>query len=215
MTTLVIVRHGQSVSNVAHLFAGHTDVELTDIGKEQAEFAAHYLHKHFHVDAIYSSDLRRAYETALPTARLFGLPVHKDTDLREIFAGEWEMQVYETLLTKYPTEFGSWAKDCSLIRCAGGESIPELYDRICAAVLRLAKKHDGETILIATHSTPVRVFTAMVKGYDRLHAGLISGPANASIHHYTVENGVARAVALNITEHLHILTEDLKPPEEN
>ena len=118
------------------------------------------------------------------------------------------MQIYEDLLTQYPKEFGSWGTDCSLIRCANGESIPELYDRVCSCILNLAQKHNGETIVIATHSTPVRVFNAMVMGYDRLHAGRAKGPANASIQHYTVENGVVRAVALNITEHLSVITED-------
>ncbi len=69
MTRLIITRHGQSIANAQYRFAGHSDFDLSEIGHKQAELAAEYISKNFTVDYIYSSDLLRAYNTALPTAK--------------------------------------------------------------------------------------------------------------------------------------------------
>lgn len=88
-TTIYLVRHGQSVGNLRDQFIGHTDVELTDLGRQQAEMTAWYL-KGIPADHIYSSDLTRAYETACTTAKVKNMPVIKSTGLREINGGQWE-----------------------------------------------------------------------------------------------------------------------------
>ena len=63
MTRIILVRHGQSVANANLIFAGHSDFDLTDFGRAQAELLAKHLHKNEKIDAIYSSDLKRAYNT--------------------------------------------------------------------------------------------------------------------------------------------------------
>ena len=75
MTTVLLIRHGQSVTNVTQVFTGHYDVPLSPLGQEQARRTAAYLQKNFRIDAIYASDLMRAMQTAQPTAAAFGLPV--------------------------------------------------------------------------------------------------------------------------------------------
>ena len=64
MTTVLLIRHGQSVTNVTQVFTGHYDVPLSPLGQEQARRTAAYLQKNFRIDAIYASDLMRAMQTA-------------------------------------------------------------------------------------------------------------------------------------------------------
>ena len=75
MTRLVITRHGQSIANAEYRFAGHSDFDLSEIGKAQAELTSQYICAHEKIDVIYSSDLLRAYNTAVPTAKNLGLEI--------------------------------------------------------------------------------------------------------------------------------------------
>ena len=202
MTRIIIVRHGQSEANAQNLFAGHSDFDLTDFGKEQAKRAAVYLKEKEKIDVIYSSDLLRAYHTACPTGDAFGLPVNKDTSLREIFAGEWEALSFPFIAENYPEAFSVWKTDYSKARPVGGESTAEVYERIVPHLLALAKKHDGETMLISTHATVLRAFDAFAKGYSADETGKCSFAHNASINIYECDGEKASVVSTDITEHL-------------
>ena len=87
-TTLILVRHGNSVTNVTNTFAGSLDAELNEMGNKQARLTAEYLKK-FKIDKIYSSDLKRAYNTAVPIAEFHNMKIEKNEGLRELFAGDW------------------------------------------------------------------------------------------------------------------------------
>ncbi len=202
MTRLIIVRHGQSVANQQTRFAGHSNFDLTKTGHKQAELVAKYVQEHFKIDAVYSSDLKRAYHTALPTAKLFGLPVNKREGLRELFAGEWETLTIEEIYEQYKEDFEVWINNFSYARCTDGESVFELYERVCPEILSIAEENDGKCVLIATHATPIRVFECMARGFGPEHTGDIPFVKNASINIFTVENGVAKAEEISITEHL-------------
>ncbi|MBO5415910.1 MAG: histidine phosphatase family protein [Clostridia bacterium] len=201
MTTLILVRHGQSVANAQHRFAGHSNFDLTDIGKEQARLAGEYIRDNFKVDAIYASDLKRAYHTALPAAGLLGLTVHKREGLREIFAGEWETLTIDEIDEQYTEDFAVWKNDFSNARCTDGESVAEVYDRVCAEILGIARENDGKCVMIATHATPIRVFETMSMGLGSEHVGDISFCKNAAINIFKVEDGTPSVVKTNITEH--------------
>ena len=86
---LVLLRHGQTIWNVEHRFQGHTDIPLDETGAAQAERAGRLL-AGLRPDAIVSSDLGRAVATAQPLAKLTGLVVSIDKDLRERSGGRWE-----------------------------------------------------------------------------------------------------------------------------
>ena len=75
MTRIILIRHGQSIANFIGKFAGHSDFDLTELGHRQAELAAGYLLKNEKIDKIYASDLLRAYNTAVPTAKALGLEI--------------------------------------------------------------------------------------------------------------------------------------------
>ena len=105
LTRMVFVRHGQSMANISGVFAGQTDVPLSPLGRKQAEELNDFLLEHYTIDAVYSSDLSRAYETVLPTAGTLGLPIEKDVSLREIDGGLWEGLYIEEIAPTYPKEY--------------------------------------------------------------------------------------------------------------
>ena len=202
MTRLILIRHGQSLANAKDLFAGHSDFDLSDFGKLQASLAASYLRQREQIDAIYASDLLRAYHTACPIGEAFGLPVIKDTSLREIFAGEWEALSFSYIAEHYPEEFGVWRQDYSHARPVGGESTAEVYRRVVPHIRALAEENDGKCLLLATHATVVRAFDAHARGFGEDETGKISFAHNASINIYTYDQGKVEVVESNIIEHL-------------
>lgn len=212
MTRIIMIRHGQSLANAQRRFAGHSDFDLSELGKKQAEAAAQYLCKKEKVDVIYASDLLRAHNTALPFSKVYSLPINDTEELREIFAGEWEGLTTDELFEIYGDDFRVWRGDFSKARCTGGESVAELYDRIVPSVMRLAEQNDGKCILLATHATPVRAIEANARGLGREGIGDISFVKNSSINIFEYENGVITPVATNLVEHLdESLVTDVPP----
>ena len=202
MTKLILVRHGQSLANADRLFAGHSDFDLSDFGKEQANMTARYLYARERIDAIYASDLLRAYHTACPIGEIFGLPVIKDTGLREIYAGDWEGLAFDHIAKAFPDAFSLWRNDYCNARPVGGESTKEVYERIVPHVLELARKHDGETILVSTHATVVRAFTAYATGYSSEESGRVRFSQNASINLFAYDKGRVSVLRTDVLDHL-------------
>ncbi len=202
MTRLIITRHGQSIANAEKKFAGHSDFDLSELGKAQAELAANYICEHCRPDVIYSSDLLRAYNTALPAAKRLGLEIIPCTELREIFAGEWEGQTTDDIATAYENDFSVWKNDYANSRCTGGESTAEVYRRIIPAVKKIAERHDGQTVMLSTHATVVRAIQAYSMGLDETRTGEIPFTHNASINIFVYSNGKITPDNINITEHL-------------
>lgn len=154
-TRLIFVRHGESEGNLRHCFVGQQDVPLTERGRAQAQAAAKHLQT-VPIDAFYASDLRRAHDTARCIAEAHKAQVIPVKALREIFAGAWEGRVYGELEACYPTEYSTWVHDIGRAQCTGGESVLHLYERIHCFVDALVKDHAGQTVLCATHATPIR-----------------------------------------------------------
>ncbi|MBR3837355.1 MAG: histidine phosphatase family protein [Clostridia bacterium] len=187
-TYLYLIRHGQSQGNLHDLFLGHTDLDLTPLGHAQAEKTAEFLAA-VPVDVIFSSDLKRAYQTALHTAEKKGIAAQPDPRLREIFAGEWEGVPFADLKTRYAPGFEVWLHDFGAARCDGGESVAELKDRIFSAISSIAQENEGKHVCIFTHATPIRLMGSVVKGLSLKEAGTFPWPSNASVTTLAYENG--------------------------
>ncbi len=153
-TTLLIVRHGQSETNPLNIFAGHLNPSLTELGKNQAEALAAFLDA-FPITVAYTSDLSRAFHTAEITAVRKGIPLITDPRLREINAGVWQGKQYSELTDR--DDFKLWLRDIGLAHPEGGESTAELLERVLTATQEIAARHRGETVLVSTHATPLRL----------------------------------------------------------
>ena len=159
-TILIFVRHGESEGNRSDSFNGHVNVPLADFGKRQAQKTAELLDR-YKIDAVYSSDLARAYETAKFTADRQGLTVVISKNLREINGGDFEGVKYSEIEARFPNEYHDWRNNMGNCRCPNGESVRELATRVNQEVTAIAEKHKGQTVLIATHGTPMRAMSTV------------------------------------------------------
>ena len=192
-TQLILIRHGQSVGNLHNAFLGHTDLPLTELGHAQAERAAAYLVTAA-PDAIYASDLLRAYQTAEHTAHKLGLPIIKSEALREIYAGEWEGLPFDRLAVDFAEDYGVWCSDIGASRPTGGEAVGELYQRIYRELVRIAKENEGGRILVFLHATPIRAISARLLGHGLSGMKDLPWPTNASATELCYENGALSLV---------------------
>ena len=182
MTTVYLIRHGESEANRREAFLGHGDLDLTQKGREQACATADYLYSYEpKPDAIYSSDLQRAYHTAEKTAELFDMPIIKEKGLREIDAGLWENVTFSELRKRFTESFGLWSDNIGLSGCDGGETVMQLQNRIVSTVERIAQKHENSVVFLFCHATPIRVFAAHCLGKTPDTIKEVPWPTNASV----------------------------------
>ena len=160
---IYLVRHGQSRANELDVFLGHGDLDLTEKGYEQAKRTAKYLSK-LNIDAIYSSDLLRAYHTAEESAKLLNLPIIKDENLREINCGEWDFVRFDELKIKYKESFNVWINDVENAKCDGGESVKEVQMRMVKALTKIASENPDKCVLVFSHATSIRSFAGYCAG---------------------------------------------------
>jgi len=148
---LVLWRHGQTTFNAERRFQGQLDVPLNDRGRQQAALAARYVAA-LRPDAIFSSDLSRAVETAAALARLTGLSVKLDPDLRERAGGDWEGLSDAELREQYSHAYSSWTSAPATWAPPGGESGHSVGERASGALLRVADSVPaGSTAVVVSH----------------------------------------------------------------
>ena len=203
MTRLILIRHGESVANRNHIFAGYTDVELEAKGVKQAELTAQYVYENFKVDKVYASDLKRAFETGRKVAELFGLDIIPDVGCREIYGGKWEGMSAEELTEKYKGKYAdTWRGDIAKAEPDGGESVVQLAERIYKRFTEIAEENPGKTVVIATHATPVRAMQSLVLtgGLEKMKD--IPWAPNASVTVMEYENGKLTCTLASYATHL-------------
>ncbi len=154
---LIFVRHGQTTWNLASRYQGHADSDLSELGLIQAERVGNRL-KDTRIDAVYSSDLKRASDTAEAIAEHHGLSVRTDPRLREVCFGEWEGLTVSEIKELYPEAFANYRKDSVTYRSPGGERLEALQARVVEVVNEIVRAHPDETVVIATSGGPIRAF---------------------------------------------------------
>ena len=178
---IILIRHGESMANATLKYAGHSDYDLSPKGVSQAYAAAEYF-KNEEISAIYSSDLKRAYNTALPHGELHSISVIKSEELREVFVGEWEDQVLSDVIERWPEEFCvEWRQKFGSSTPPGGESVYHAGKRMYDKLLSLAKEVEGK-ILVVAHAAVIRAFWCYFQGVEPLEswAQFVPFPSNAS-----------------------------------
>ena len=187
---IFLVRHGQSLGNLNRVYLGHTDYDLSDLGREQAEITAEHL-KNENIDAINSSDLLRAHNTAVPHARLRGLEVIDSKNLREIFLGDWENQPIDELIEKqYDAFVLGWKQSFGTFTVPGGEKVIDAGKRFYSEVEKIAKENEGRTVLIAAHAAVIRVFWCLINRVEPCNmAAAFPFPTNASYSTLSYKDG--------------------------
>ncbi len=197
---LLIARHGATQYNLDARFTGQVDVPLSPLGERQSHALAEGL-AGVHLDALISSDLRRALATAAPIARLHGLDVQRDPDLREISVGSWSDRTWEAIRTEEPEVVARFEADSVNVAPPGGESVAQLRDRAARALDRWYAAYPESDVLWVTHGGFLAVLLCHVLGMDLTRRWQFRRD-NASLTELAATEGRVILVRLNDTRHL-------------
>jgi len=186
VTVLVLVRHGETDWNREGRWQGHSDTALNDTGRAQARRVAEQLQD---VDAVYSSDLARARETADIVAAELGLPVREDERLRERSFGAWEGLTAPEIEERFTDELARWRAGEGH-GAADAEPFDAFANRVRSFLDDAIARHTNETALIVAHGGSIRVIHALALGLDyvRDHRA-IPGVPNCAVLRYEARDG--------------------------
>ncbi len=207
MSVVTLVRHGEAEGNHEHRFLGQADVPLSPAGLEQARRVGQRLAA-MGIEAIVSSDLQRAIDTARPLADLTGLPIRTDPRLREIANGEWTNLLAAEIEAGWPDLWARY-RDGTDVQRPGGERWSSVQQRVVEALLDLDRttktvvfSHGGPTLAAA-------LWAASAPNPGNIFRGPLAPVSNASITTISLEP--PRLIALNDVGHLETdgIDEDL------
>ena len=201
MLRFYLIRHGESAWNVKHLYTGQQDVPLSALGELQAQRVAEKFAA-FDVAALYASPLKRAQDTAKPTAHSKNLSLRLDARLAEIHHGAWEGNPAAVIQEQYANEYAAWRTQPHRVKMPDGESLEDVSLRVQDFLQDLVAEHQDGNVLIVTHDAVLRVIVLkmLLMGleffwrwrFDNASVSIIERVAN---HHF-------RLAALNDCQHL-------------
>jgi alpha-ribazole phosphatase len=163
MIRFCLVRHGQTDWNLEGRYQGQSDVPLNKNGRAQAHTLAEKLLDR-PLTAIYTSDLKRAAETAAIIAAAIQKPVISEPRLREINQGEWEGQLVSVIKTRYAELWQQRTVDPASIRPPGGETVEDVAKRVYAALDEIARIRQKGSVLIVSHGLALATVICKVRG---------------------------------------------------
>jgi len=196
---LYLIRHGESTHNAEGRIQGHSDAPLSPLGWRQSDAAAQAL-ADVPLDAVYSSPLRRAMQTALAIAAPHRLVVSADSRLMELNVGVFQDRLRSELALEFPTELERWLSGDEDFVIPGGESRRQLAARGCDAIRVIAAAGHRQAVVV-THGGLLSVVLRSLLGLNEPLPPF--SLQNGSITRLLVDqDGRFRLLALNETEHL-------------
>ncbi|MFZ6752642.1 histidine phosphatase family protein [Undibacterium sp. Dicai25W] len=204
MTEILLIRHGETAWNAVKRLQGHLDIPLNAEGTRQAKALAYALQNE-KLDAVISSDLQRAVQTAGEIARLQGVSTRLDAGLRERCFGGFEGQLYSDLPHLFPIEHATWrAHDPDAEFPPGenqGETIRQFHQRIMTHITYYAKQFEGKKIAIVAHGGVLECAYRAAKDLP-LDAPREVTIYNASINRFSYDQGRLQLVSWGDIAHL-------------
>ncbi|XP_039003750.1 phosphoglycerate mutase-like protein 4 [Hibiscus syriacus] len=160
-TEILVVRHGETAWNATGRIQGHMDVELNEVGRQQAASVCCFLERlsqEPEISAVYSSDLKRSLETAETIAASFGkFEVIKDPDLRERHLGDVQGLLFREAAKVHPEAYRAFSsRRTNQVIPGGGESLDQLYHCATSSLQRISQKHTGKRVVVVTHGGVIR-----------------------------------------------------------
>jgi broad specificity phosphatase PhoE len=187
VTTIFLARHGESDWNVEKRFQGHSDRPLTERGRKQAHALADLVGAE-KIDAVYTSPLSRARETAEIVAARAGLEAVALPELREVDTGSWSGLSRADVEARFPEGFARWRSGGS--GWENGESYDEMAERVIGALRTIAENHPDGRVLVISHGGPIRAIHAAAEGLAiKDYRRLKPVEPNARLSAVAVENG--------------------------
>jgi len=199
-TTILLVRHGQTRSNVTGFYMGWSNEDLDDVGYAQVRSLSSRLTS-LPIASVYTSPLKRAYTTATLLASTHNLDLKVLDDLIEIRLGDWQGLHMDEIKQRWPELWRQTRTDPSEITMPNGESLRQVTERAIRAFEMVAAANQGKQAIMVTHDAVIRVIVAHVLGvpnsiYRRFEIN------NASLTVIRITKGEARLIALNDTANL-------------
>ena len=206
MTSIYLVRHGQTAWNKEEIFRGRTDVPLDEIGLKQAELAGQYF-KGMEVHAIFSSPLSRAWQTAEKVAELHNLKVQSLQGIVDMSFGNWEGHPHQEIRQNDSKTYRQWVETPHLVRLPGGEGLDDVRVRAMASLEEVIRLQPGKTLILVSHRVVNKVIICGILGLDNSHFWQITQDPTA-INLIQYKNGKYTLSLMNETCHLKSLKEE-------
>lgn len=201
MTEFYFIRHAQAEGNLYRMMQGHWDGGVTELGMRQIDALAERF-KDVKIDALYSSDLRRARLTASAITRWHDVELRTDRRLREINVGPWETEFLGNAMHDSPETMRCFLTEPESFYLDGAETYAAVAERAASAIDDIAAAHPGDCVAVVSHGITLRCLTARLLGVsisDLERAPLFG---NTGVAHLFIDGGVCRADYFNSTEHL-------------
>lgn len=196
-TTLILVRHGETLWNREKRWQGQGDSNLTAAGLSQARHVAERLSLE-KVETLYSSDSGRAFQTASIIGQRLGLGVIKEPALRECDVGSWEGLNTPEIEERFPQDYAAWLNDRTLPR-GGGESFEQLTRRGTGVIKNIFEANPGRTVVAVSHGGTIQSVAAQVLGIPPAQARNLRGMENCGLAWLVQdEDGVIRLQRYNV-----------------
>jgi len=201
MTKIILVRHGHVEGISPERFRGRADLELTQLGRRQAEETAARIAASWTLAALYSSPLSRCRVTGEAIGRRFGLTPLPLLELIDIDYGKWQGQSPEDVRRKSPEALATWYRSPQWAAIPGGENLQEVLIRTVAALRKVTAGHPKDTVVIVGHDSVNRVILLHVldlplSRYWRL------GQDPCAINEIDFSDGEFTVRSINGTDHL-------------
>jgi len=168
MLEILIIRHGETSWNMANIFRGRVQIELSEEGLKQAEKLAEYLSQK-KIRAIYCSPIQRALQTAEIVSRRQQLTAQPMEDLTDLDFGQWEGVSFEEVKTRYREIYQLWREKPDLAKIPEGESLQEARERTLNALDKIIADNKEGTVAIITHRVITKVLECALLGLDDSH----------------------------------------------
>ncbi|MEW6377797.1 MAG: histidine phosphatase family protein [Thermodesulfobacteriota bacterium] len=168
MTSIYLVRHGQTAWNKEEIFRGRTDVPLDETGLRQAELAGEYF-KGMEIHGIYASILSRAWETAQRIARFHDLKVQPMEGIIDMSFGNWEGHPHQEIRQNDREIYRQWIEKPHRVRIPGGESLDEVRVRAMAALRKVIQLNPRKTLVLVSHRVVNKVILCGILGLSNSH----------------------------------------------
>jgi probable phosphoglycerate mutase len=208
MTSVYLVRHGQTAWNKEEIFRGRTDVPLDQTGLIQAELAGQYF-KGMEIHAIYSSPLSRAWQTAQKIAQIHQLKVEPLEGIIDMSFGDWEGHAHQEIRQMDNETYRQWIDSPHMVKLPGGESLDDVRGRTMAALEEVLRKHSEKTLVLVSHRVVCKVLICSILGLDNSHFWQIAQDTTA-INLIQYKKGKYILSLMNETCHLKALKEGMQ-----
>jgi len=162
LTTLHLIRHGQTNWNLEGRIQGQTDSILTNNGLQQAQQRALEL-RDIPFTAAYSSSSIRAHDTAKAILQHHDVSLSLRDDMREIFLGSWEGNLYKDIEIQQPDNHRHFLKDPSCFNLDGAETFYQVQERASAALNTIVSQHPEEEVLLVSHGVWIKTILAHIE----------------------------------------------------